>query len=168
MGSFRLTVPIGQILVKHGVLTDSQCEHIITEQDQSGRPFGAIAEELFGVPSEAIEHAWADQYCMMAEWIDASLAKTDPAALATVDRRQAWQFRVLPISIRGNELRVCTTRDHLVRALNFATRHIPMTCYFVLSETDELGAALMRHYPIEGMSLEMVGNDSVDAVREAA
>lgn len=168
MGSHRDIVPIGQLLVKQGALTHEECERIMAEQDLSGRPFGAIAEELCGVSPDAVEQAWADQYCMMAEWIDASLAKVDPAALATIDRRQAWQFRVMPISIRGNELRVCTTRDYLVRALNFTTRHVKMTCYYVLAETDELAAALMRHYPMEGMSAEMLEHATADSIRNAA
>ncbi len=168
MDSQRSIVPIGQLLVKQGVLSLDECDRIMAEQDVNGRPFGVIAEEMCGVAADAVEQAWADQYCMMAEWIDASLAKVDPAALAMIDRRQAWQFRVLPISIRGNELRVCTTREHLVRALNFTTRHVKMTCYYLMAETDELAAALMRHCPMEGMSAAMVTEGTMEAVREAA
>lgn len=167
MGSFRLTVPIGQLLVKQGVLTNDECDRIMAEQDISGRPFGAIAEELFGVSAESVEQAWAEQYAMMAEWLDPSVAKVDPAALATIDRRHAWQFRVLPISMRAGELRICTTREHLVRALNFTTKFLPMTCYYVLSKPENLGDALMRYYPMDGMSREMVGAGTVETVRAA-
>jgi len=168
MEAFRLTVPIGHLLVEQGVLTDDQCDRIMGEQESSGRPFGALAEELFGVSADAVERAWADQYALMAEKVDPSVARLDPAAIAMVDRRQAWQFRVLPMSFRAGQLTVCTTREHLVRALNFTTKHVAATCYFVLAKPEDLGAALMRHYPMEGMSREMVACSSEETVREAA
>ncbi|MGE3108489.1 MAG: hypothetical protein AB7G11_11345 [Phycisphaerales bacterium] len=168
MSSFRLTVPIGQLLVRQGVLTDEQCRDILRRQETRGRPFGVIAEEMFGVSGEAVERAWADQYCMMAEWIDAGLAKVDPAALALVDGRRAWEHRMLPISIRGGEMRVCTTRENLIRALEFATRQVPMTCYFVLAETDDLCGALMRHYPMEVAASVSGEEEGAGTVKDAA
>jgi len=165
---FRLTVPIGHLLVEQGVLTEEQCRDILEVQETSGRPFGVIAEEMFGVAAGAVESAWADQYSMMAEWVDPCSARVDQAAAALIDRRQAWQFRILPMSLRGDQLRVCTTRDHLVRALSFATSHFTPTCYFVLANPEDLGRALMRYMPMDGMSADMVNDPSVNTVRDAA
>jgi hypothetical protein len=92
----------------------------------------------------------------MAEWIDPAAAQVDPAVLGLITRRQAWQFRILPVCQKGDTLTLCTTKDHLVRAVNFANTFMDSTCYFVLADPDELGNALMRYFPIDGMSRDVV------------
>ncbi|MBC7835038.1 MAG: hypothetical protein H7Y88_08045 [Phycisphaerales bacterium] len=151
-----MSLPIGHLLVHMGVLSDQQRVFILQEQEISGRPFGELAEAMFGVSQKAIESAWAEQYASTTKWVDPTLEIIDPAALALISRRQAWQFRVMPMRYDGSELMICTTRHHLVRALNFCTRHVPATCFFVLAEPETLGESLMRHYAIDGMSREMV------------
>jgi hypothetical protein len=75
----------------------------------------------------------------------------DPEALSLIDRRQAWQFRLLPLRFEAGEVMLCTTQDHLVRALKFAGWRIRASCYFVLSDPLALGEAMMKHYPMAGM-----------------
>lgn len=142
---------LGDLLVAQGVMTASQRDAVLEEQQRSGRPFGDIAERLLGVSREAIERAWAEQYTQLAARLDPMAERVDPRAVALVSRRQAWQFRVLPLRFEGRDLVVCTTAEHLVRALRFCTWHLGHHCYFVTSEAEALGRALMAHYPLAGM-----------------
>lgn len=156
-----MTLRLGDLLVKSGALTPEQRDAVVEYQRASGRPFGAIAEDLFGVCPAVVEDCWAQQYASIAPRIDPRTASVDPASLELVDRRQAWQFRVLPIgpqpgSTLDAELVVCTTQDHLVRALKFTGWKIKQPCYFVLAEPLALGEALMRHYPMPGMTPQSV------------
>jgi hypothetical protein len=128
-----MTLPIGHLLVEQGVLTEKQCAQVLEEQALTGRPFGEVAEEMFP-----------------------AAAQVDPAVLGLITRRQAWQFRILPVCQKGDTLTLCTTKDHLVRAVNFANTFMDSTCYFVLADPDELGNALMRYFPIDGMSRDVV------------
>ena len=48
-------IPIGQLLVQQGVLTHKQVQHILEVQRLSHRPFGDLAERLYGVSPEAVE-----------------------------------------------------------------------------------------------------------------
>lgn len=153
-----MNLPIGHILVQRGILTDKQVAQVLEEQVQTGRPFGSVAENLFGVSAAAVEKAWAEQYAQMAERVDPSIVAVDPAAMELITRRQAWQFCLLPLGMQGETLRVCTTESHLLRALNFATRHIASPCYFLLSDPEDLARALQRYFPMAGMSLETLGN----------
>lgn len=148
--------PIGHILVQMGFITDKQRQYILERQRLCGRPFGELAEEIFGVHAHDVELAWAEQYSTMTRHIDPTLEDVDGAVLPLIHRRQAWQFRVLPLRYEGGELLVCTTRDHLVRALNFTTAHLHIPSFLVLADPEALGEALMRHYPMDGMSRETV------------
>lgn len=155
-----MRLPIGTLLVDQGVLTPDQCEQVLERQRVTHRPFGEIAEEMFGVESREVERAWAKQYATLTKWIDPRLEPMDPAVRDLVTRRQAWQFRVLPIGYDGAELMVCTTQSGLIRAMNFTARQLPLTCYFVLCEPRAMGEALMRVYPMDGMSWDLLEGES--------
>jgi hypothetical protein len=153
-----MEIRLGDLLVRNGVLTDEQRNSVLEKQRKTGRPFGEIAEHMFGVSQKAVERAWAEQYAMITQTVDPRNESLDAVALALIDRRQAWQFCMMPLRFEGEELVVCTTQEHLVRAMRFAGWRIKSPCYFVISDPLTLGKALMRHYPMEGMHPAVLEN----------
>lgn len=151
-----MAIRLGDLLVRNGTITEAQRDAALDYQRLTARPLGEIVERLFGVSPSDVEDAWAEQYASMAPWVDPRDERVEPSALALVERRQAWQFRVLPLRFAGEEAVLCTTREHLVRALRFAGWRVRRGCYFVLSDPTNLGQALMTHYPMDGMTPEMV------------
>ncbi|MCA9295563.1 MAG: hypothetical protein KC983_03580 [Phycisphaerales bacterium] len=147
-----MIVQLGQLLVHAGVLTQDQVEAALLEQARTGDPLGLICEERFGVDPERIETAWAMQYAQITRTVDPLTEVTDSAALELVSRRQAWQFSVLPLRFDGSELMLATTQENLQRALRFANKILGVPAYFVLADREALGAALCRHYPINGLT----------------
>ncbi|MFM9995335.1 MAG: hypothetical protein ACKVU4_05985 [Phycisphaerales bacterium] len=151
-----MTLRLGDLLVQRGVLTVAQRDEVLRLQRTDPRPFGAIAERMFGVVPARVEEAWAEQFSGLTSHVDPRREPVDPRVLPAIDRRQAWQFRVLPLREEGGDLVLCTTREHLVRALKFTGWRIARSCHFVLAEPLALGEALMRHYRLDGMTPEMV------------
>lgn len=145
-------VRIGDLLVAKGVLSPAQRDLILDEQRRHHRPFGVLAENIFGVHPEAIESAWSEQFAAAAEWIDPTTIETiAPELLGLVERRQAWQFGVLPWRLEGDELTVVSTPTHLPRAMRFVGWRIALPASFVLAETEPMGRALNRWYAIDGL-----------------
>jgi hypothetical protein len=151
-----MTLRLGDLLVRRGILTESQRDSVLESQKLTGRPFGELAERLFGIDQSSVEAAWAEQYAMIARRVDPRTEKIDPEVLRLIDRRQAWQFRMLPMRLDADEVMICTTQEHLVRALKFAGWKIQAACYFVLAEPQALGEALVRNFPMGGMTPAMV------------
>lgn len=145
-----MSVRLGEVLVRHGVLTSDQVDDILLAQQRSKRPFGLLAEQMFGIEESVIERAWAEQYASITGTLDLDENEPEREALELVSRRQAWQFSVVPITFDGHELVLATTRDNLPRALRFATRVLERPCFFVLAEAESLGRALHEHYPMAG------------------
>lgn len=141
-------IRIGQLLVEQGVLSDIQVEHILKVQKESGRPFGDLAERLFGISPKAVEDAWVEQYIRTAGVVDLNDIEIEKQCLRTLNRRQAWQFHVLPTSRGEGEISVATHPENLVRAVNFATRTLDEPVYFMLAERTQLREFLMKHYPV--------------------
>lgn len=170
MEALSFNTPIGHLLMRQGVLSLEQCNHILQEQEASGRPFGALAEELFGIASGAVEQAWADQYASMAQWVDLEVTRLDPVVLGMVRPEQAWTFQVIPMSMREGQLTICTTHESLARAVDFVNTQFARVCYFVLSTQSNMTRALTRHYPT-GRHLRdghHASSLAVSASREAA
>ncbi len=141
-------IPIGQLLIEQGVLTQAQVDHILKVQRVSHRPFGDLAERLFGIRAKAIEDAWVEQYTRTVGTVDLADLEVEEECLRLLNRRQAWQFNTLPLNRDDDNLNIATTRDNLVRAVNFATRKIDEPICFLLAERQQLREFLLKHYPV--------------------
>lgn len=150
------TLHLGELLVKQGALTMAQRDAVLLAQRDRGGPFGALAEEMFGVSPESVELAWAQQFASFAPHVDPRTYSVNPHALEIITRRQAWQFRILPIDFQGDEVVACTCEEWLVRAMKFAGWRLGHGVHFVLTEPAALGEALCYHFPMGGMTPKSV------------
>jgi hypothetical protein len=142
-------IQIGQLLVEQGVLSAEQVAHILKVQKASHRPFGDLAERLYGIDPKAVEDAWVEQYTRSVGVVDLNDVEFDADCLRLINRRQAWQFHALPASRDENrQLQVATDADNLVRAVNFSSRRIDEAVFFLVAESEQLREFLMRHYPV--------------------
>jgi type IV pilus assembly protein PilB len=149
-----VTIRLGEVLVSRGLLTEAQVDEVLEAQQQSQRPFGLLAEQMFGLTGSDIEGAWAEQYEAIAGSEDIARREPDPEALQALTRRQAWQFCVLPLGYEGSELVLATTSANLPRALRFAVRVLGRQAVFVLTDGVSLAEALERHFPCGGMGVQ--------------
>ncbi len=145
---------LGELLVQLGHLTEEQVEEILEAQREGGRPFGYLAEKLFGLGVHEIEGAWARQYEMMSGTVDLKKERIDREVIELVSRRQAWQFGLMPLRRHGNELIMGTTVEHLPRAVRFVTWHIDEPVSFVIATPQSVESLLKVHYDLPGMSLQ--------------
>lgn len=141
-------IQIGQLLIEQGVLTAVQVEHILKVQKISHRPFGDLAERLYGISAQAVEDAWVQQYMRMVGTIDLEEQKFDEQCLRLLNRRQAWQFHMLPMTRSEDHLNIATDTDSLVRAINFSAKKLDEPIFFQLAERKQLREFLMKHYPV--------------------
>jgi hypothetical protein len=157
-------IRLGQLLLETGVLTLAQVRNVLREQERTGAPFGLLCEQLYHIQPETIERAWATQYATLTRMIDPLSTAIDARALELITRRQAWQFRVLPICFDGSELMLATTQQHLRRALRFAVGVIGVPVFLVLATPQKLGEALCKLYPLPGMTPGSVDDHCMDTL----
>lgn len=141
-------IQIGQLLIEQGVLSTTQVDHILRVQKVSHRPFGDLAERLFGISPQAVEDAWVQQYMRIAGTIDLDDQKFDEQCLRLLNRRQAWQFHMLPMNRAEENLNIATDKESLVRAVNFSAKKLDEPIYFQMAERKQLREFLMKHYPV--------------------
>jgi len=146
-----MSLRIGDVLVGMGVLNSQQVDAVLTEQRRTGRPFGVIAERLFDLDPKVVDRAWAEQYASNSTLVDPLKERCDLEVVKTVTRRQAWQFKVLPLRRdTTGDVMVCTSKENLPRALRFAYGHFGPSCCFVVCDDERLLDALEKHHPMPG------------------
>lgn len=148
-------IRLGEILVRQGVLTPEEVDHIVKVQANVGRPFGDLAERIYGVDPKSIELAWTRQYRLTVGTIDPETLAVDPACTRLINRRQAWQFFVAPVQRDGSDLMLLTDEQHLVKALNFAAATFAEPVSFLIADAASLRQFLMQHYPVPDFMVEM-------------
>ncbi len=141
-------IQIGQLLVEQGALTEAQVQHIVQVQKSSHRPFGDLAERLYGIMPKVIEDAWVEQYLRTVGVVDLDDHEVETECLRLLSQRQAWQFHMLPMKRDTNSVQVATSRQDLVQSVNLATHRIDEPVSFLIAERQQLREFLMRHYPI--------------------
>ena len=104
-------IQIGQLLVEQGVLTEAQVGHILKVQKMSNRPFGDLAERLFGIDAKAVEDAWVEQYVRTTGVVDLNEQRIDTDCLRLLNRRQVWQFHLLPLNRDDADLHMATSQQ---------------------------------------------------------
>ena len=151
MNTDNQPIRLGEILIEQGVLSEHQVFEIVRAQKNNRLPFGVLAERMFDVTIDSIEAAWIEQYHRFTGTLDLDASPVDEEALRLVNRRQAWQFEVLPVQFEATgELLMAASRHRLARAVTFAARHIDRVVYFRVAESRQLREFLQRHYPMPG------------------
>ncbi|MFN3167543.1 MAG: hypothetical protein ACE37H_10815 [Phycisphaeraceae bacterium] len=150
-------IRIGEILVEQGVLSEQQVFEIVQAQKRLHLPFGVLAERMFDVTLESIENAWIEQYHRFTGTINLDQQSFDERALRMINRRQAWQFEILPVGFEPTgELLMAASRRRLARAVTFATNRLDKVVYFRIAESDQIQAFLKQHYPMPEVSDELI------------
>ncbi|MFT5423335.1 MAG: hypothetical protein ACI89L_001112 [Phycisphaerales bacterium] len=151
-------VRLGDLLVERGAITAAQQSEILEAQLTRIRPFGVLAEEMFGVSPHVIEDTWAAQYATLATRCDPRIDAIDPAVLELIERRQAWQFGVIPVAMHAEGLELATTPGSLARAMRFCGWRLTTPSFFSICETEVLPIALEIHYPIGGLDQHFISS----------
>ena len=74
--------------------------------------------------------------------------RIDEECLRSLNRRQAWQFHLLPAHRDGEHLQLATDAEHLIKSVNFASRRIDEAVFFLVADRNQLREFLMKHYPV--------------------
>ncbi len=150
---------LGEVLVSRGLLTESQVAHILEVQQEEHRPFGLLAERIFGVPPHDVEAAWAEQFAAVSGRVDIFEEGIEESTLVYVTRRQAWQFKVIPLRLEREVLTVATSPPYLARAMRFVSQCLTAPADVVLTSEGLLGEALAWCYPLGGLGPDDVNGD---------
>ena len=155
-------IPLGQLLVDGGILTEEQLRRVLEEKASSGRRLGEIAVSLGFTTERAIAGALAEQYEL--EFVDLDVAELDKQAIALLPEELARRYDALPLRILddGTPLLAVTDPTNLATAddLRFA---LGSSFRIAVAERGQIDDAIARAYR---PSLQLIIEESDDASDE--
>ena len=138
--------PIGALLVKRGVMTQTQVLSVLNEQKTCEKPFCRLAREMYNISSRDIFLALAEQMHDTAQQINVTQTDHDPHAERLIDSNEAWQNRVLPIRQKTGKLSFATTSEHLPAAIELLETRGFNTFDIVLANPRELDQMIAQRF----------------------
>lgn len=145
---------IGQIMIARGLLNQEQVDHLLDHQTRDHRPFGQLAQGMYGVPEEAVCACLASQIIPECPRVKLCQEPSEPELLELLSPSEAWEHLVLPLRETEAGLVCATTREALPGAIALLQRRTNMPFRFVLADLHLLEQFIAERYDFEGIDLD--------------
>jgi type IV pilus assembly protein PilB len=149
--------PLGEVLLREGVLTRAKYDQALAEHRSSGQRLGYVLVKLGLAPELEITKILARQHRMPA--VDLSRFEVDPKVLKLIPPELATKQVVLPLKREGRTLTVAMadpTQMGVVEDLKFITRY---DVFPVLAGEFTLRSIIDRHYQGSDQQLQDILKD---------
>jgi type IV pilus assembly protein PilB len=122
-GNIRKKGRIGDRLVDMGLITNDQLNVALQEKKISGKMLGEVMVDLGFIDEETLSAFLAESSGF--ELFDPQNTIFDGDALALIEKDQAVKHQLLPVSIKGDELKVAMADPYDIVAMDALRRHLP-------------------------------------------
>lgn len=149
---------LGQILIARGLLSESQLQQLLDEQDQqgsndAGTRLGVLARERFELHHEDVYSALTELHLRRSPQTSLAVERFDPTALRVLTAEQAWDSLVLPLRTEDGELVCATTLETLSSAIELLETKTDLPFRFVIVEICQLEQFIAERYAYEGIAV---------------
>jgi len=148
---------IGQILLDLGFVDEQQLETMIEEQSSRGGLLGGIGVALGFYDEDQLGEALAEQWG--TTFVSLYDRQIDPEVLALISEPMAQLYRVVPLSLDGNQLTIASWEPQKIQiADELRTLLGYYIQVYVATETD-IEKAIEKHYSSDTDSVESLVDD---------
>ncbi len=135
---------LGEILIEKRVIQPSQLEEALRVQAEQGGLLGEILIELGMISPEELAAALATQlnldFCAPAD------EKISDEVLQAITPLQAQNYRVIPLEVGDDRIRVATAAPHQVLRMDRFQREVGKTVRWAVTTPEQIAKALERYY----------------------
>ncbi len=166
---------IGELLLKHGYITESQLNRALEEQKKTGQRLGRILVTLGFMPEERLVEILSAQF--EVPYVKLSNFNIDPDVHNYISEDVCRIYKIVPLFMTDKTLTIAMTDPTNMRVLDIVKFKVQMDVDIVMASEKDVMAAIDRTYAssTQGDSLEALlnkakeeGGDELETVdREA-
>ncbi len=166
---------IGELLLKHGYITESQLNRALEEQKKTGQRLGRILVTLGFMPEERLVEILSAQF--EVPYVKLSNFNIDPDVHNYISEDVCRIYKIVPLFVTDKTLTIAMTDPTNMRVLDIVKFKVQMDVDIVMASEKDVMAAIDRTYAssTQGDSLEALlnkakeeGGDELETVdREA-
>lgn len=135
---------IGRTLLEMGVLTETQLQEALEEQNRSGRLLGNILLDKKYANKQSLAVALARQHGL--EFADLESHPSDPRALDAVSERVARLNQMIPLRLEGDKLTVLIANPQVRHALRDVGVSLGKRIYAMMTAVDDIREEIAKRY----------------------
>ncbi len=136
---------LGGLLLRKGLITQQQLDEALELQKENGKYLGETLAEGGSVSMTDVYEALAEQLGLPFVSLE-SFGEADVSVLQMVPEHFATRFKMLPISLAENTLKIAVTDQFDVTALDSIASKTGCMVECVLAERNELEESIKREY----------------------
>lgn len=134
---------LGQLLIRHKIITEEQLQQALERQKETGEPLGRILVDMKLVSEGALTSILARQIGM--RYVDLSNYDVDVSACSLIDAELARKYVLIPIGFEKDKLLVATADPTNVVALDDVRIMTGMEVEPVVATKDDIISAINRY-----------------------
>ncbi len=155
MENLEHSMPLGALLIDHGLITEQQLVQALDEQKRSGELLGVVLLRLGFLEEEQLFlPILAGQ--LGYDYVDVSDLVLNPEVLNKIPAKYATQWNVLPIACEGETLTVAAHHPGDLQMIDVLETAWPGRIKMVLAGAKDLAKAIGKYYGI--------GAETIDAM----
>jgi type IV pilus assembly protein PilB len=161
-------LPLGEILVSHGFITEEQKKEALARQKAEGGALGTILKEMGALTDQQMLLALGSQMGM--DVVDLEELEIEPEVIGKIERMMAEVYRIVPVSFDdvSNTLIVAMADPQNVHALDDLRFMLNCNVRGAISNESAVRAAIDKHYgqsgteSIEDLISKIDGDDVIE------
>jgi len=161
MATIRSNLKIGEMLVKEGIITSQQLETALEEHKKTGDFLGITIVNLGFTKESNVIPVLSKQ--LNIEYVDLSKQEISPEVIEKVPAKFASHYKLMPILIENNTLKVAVTDPLDLHTLDDINLILGYEVKPVLAGKNEILEAIKRYYGLGADTVEEIVGKTVDA-----
>ncbi len=154
MSPEKLRPMLGKLLMERGLISGQDLERALDEQERTGELLGSVLVRLGLITNEQLMPVLADQVGM--PYVRLADAKIRPEVLAKVPPKFAWHYRLMPLELVNDTLKVAIADPFDVQTLDELKLLLNCELEPVFSSVQEIREAIERHYGLGASAVEQL------------
>jgi type IV pilus assembly protein PilB len=148
---------IGQILLDLGFVDEQQLETMVEEQSTQGDLLGRVGVALGFYDEDQLGEALAEQWG--TTFVSLYDRQIDPEVLALISEPMAQLYRVIPLSLDGNQLTIASWEPQKIQIADELRTLLGYDIQVCVATETDIEKAIEKHYSSDTDSVESLVDD---------
>jgi len=145
---------IGQLLVQKGLITVSQLEHALKEQEKSGGLLGTTLIILGHIKEDELYAILSEQFGV--EYVKLKNIKIPPSAIKEIPAKFATHYKLIPINFRKNTITIAMSNPMDIHTLDDLKLLLKKDVKTALASENDIALAIKKYYGVGAETIEKI------------
>jgi len=147
-----MALRLGEILVEKGIITATELELAITQQQKTKKLLGQILLEMGLITEKKLLQILAEQQGVA--FVELKNIKIDEKVLKAVPAKFVWHYKIMSVAIEESVLTIAISNPFEVWPIDDLESHLGLRVEKVLAVSEDIMSAIKKYYGVGAETIE--------------